>query len=95
MKWYRKDFINQYKLSLLCFPKNKSNDTIVSLRKTINGKINVICYYSRDVFPYSLISISQKDFSSLTLQHFPMEERDNIADERIKYKSVKFGYQFQ
>ena len=34
-------------------PKNKSNNTIVSLRKEIIGNMNVICYDSYDVVPSS------------------------------------------
>ena len=40
---------------------NKSNNTIVPLRKPINGNINVICYDSKYVVPPCLLSISQND----------------------------------
>ena len=45
------------------YPKNESNNTILSLKTIINGNVNLISYDSNDVVPSSLISISQKYFS--------------------------------
>ena len=54
--------------------ENKSNKTIVYLRKIINFNVNVICYDSNYVVASYLISISQKYSSSLTPLHVPMEK---------------------
>ena len=53
--------------------KNKSNSTIVSLRKIINGNVNVISYDSKDVVPPSFQYISQNDYNPLSPLHIPME----------------------
>ena len=53
-------------------PKYKSNNTIVPLREIINENVNVKCYYSNDFLPYSLITISQKYFSSITPLNAPI-----------------------
>ena len=53
--------------------KNKSNNTILFLRKILNGNVNVIFYDYNDVVTSFLISISQKYFGSLTPLHLPMK----------------------
>ena len=65
-------FIININYNYFISPKNKSNDTIESLRKIINSNINIICYYSKDVVPYYLGSIPQKHFSLLTPLHVTM-----------------------
>ena len=35
-------------------PKNKSNNTFLTLRTIINGNVNIICYDLKDVVPLSL-----------------------------------------
>ena len=52
---------------------NKAKINIVSLRKIINGNINMKFYYSNDIVPYYLMKISQNNFSSLTSLHVPTE----------------------
>ena len=37
--------------------KNKFNNTIIFIRTMINGNVNIICYYSKDVVPLCLWSI--------------------------------------
>ena len=66
------------------YPKNKSNKTIVSMRKIINGNVNVKFYDSKEVVPSYLRPILHKYFSSLTLLHAPVEEYDNIIKNRKK-----------
>ena len=63
------------------FQKNKSNNTIVSLRTIINGNVNVICYDSNVVVPSYLRCILQKCFSTFSPLYVPTEEHDNIMDE--------------
>ena len=46
-------------------PKNESNNIIVSLQTIISGNFNVICYYSEDVVPSYLGSISHKYFNTI------------------------------
>ena len=53
--------------------KTKSINTIVSLRKIINGNVNVICYDWKDVVPQCLRSISQNDYNTLSPLHIPMK----------------------
>ena len=49
-KLYVKEIISfQSILTLIIMIKKKAINTIVSLRTTINGNINVICYNSNDV----------------------------------------------
>ena len=79
--------------------KNKPNNTILSLRKIINVSVNfnVICYYSKDVVPSFIRSISHKYYSTLSPLHAPMEEHDNKIDEKNQreiielYRSVEIG----
>ena len=52
--------------------KNEPNSTIVSLRKIINGNVNMK-FYDYNVVTSSLITIPQNDFSSLTPIHAPTE----------------------
>ena len=54
-------------------PKNKSNNTVVSLRKIINSNSNMKSYNSNDAVPLSLRSISQNVFSTLSPLHVPIE----------------------
>ena len=51
----------------------KSNNTILSLRTTINGNGNLKSHNSNDVVPYYLITIPQNDFIPLTHLHVPTE----------------------
>ena len=71
-------------------PKNKSNNTIVSLREIINGNIDVKCYYYYYVVPLSLRAISHNYIRSLAILHFPTEEHDNIMDENNQKDIIKF-----
>ena len=70
------------------FLPKKTNNTIVSLITIINDKINVICYDSNDVVTSYLRSISQIYLGSLTLLNVPMEERDNLTDEKNIRKNI-------
>ena len=67
------DFLININSHYYSSPKNKSNNTIVSLRKIINGDINVIFFYSKDVVPSSLRSISYKGFSKISPLPVPIE----------------------
>ena len=60
--------------------KTKSINIIVSLRKTINGNVNVICYDSKDVISPCLWYISNNDYNNLSPLHIPMKEHDYIMD---------------
>ena len=83
VKWYVKELIIfQYQFSLLRFSKNKYNNTISSMRKRTNCKVNVIWYYSQYVVPSSLWSISQKYCSSLKPHQVQTEEHNNVMDEK-------------
>ena len=61
--------------------KNKSINTIFSLRPIINGNVNVICYDLKYVFPLCLRSISQNDYNTLSPLHIPTKEHYIIIDE--------------
>ena len=92
LKGYVREIIfqNKYKLSSLCFTKNKSNNTIVSLRKLIYGNVNVICYDSKDFVPPCVRYIPYNDYNKLSPLHIPMEEHDNITDENNWRESIEF-----
>ena len=45
--------------------RTKYINTIFSLSKTINTNVNVICYYSKDVFPPCLLYIPQNGYNAL------------------------------
>ena len=51
--------------------KNKSDNTIVSLRTVINGNVNVICYDSKYFIPPCLQYILQNDYNILSPIHTP------------------------
>ena len=83
VKWYVKEpvIFQINKNSRYCLsPKSKYNNTLLSLRSIINYSANMIYHDSRDVVPYSLISIYHNDFSSLTTLHVPIEQHDKITD---------------
>ena len=67
VKWYVEvpisPIITNYHYYLSSKNKNQHN---LSLRKTINGEVNVICYYFNDIVTSNLRTISQNDFSLLT-----------------------------
>ena len=44
--------------------KTKSINTMFSLRNTINGNVDVMCYDSNNVFPPCLSSLSQNDYNT-------------------------------
>ena len=44
-------FLNNNSSRYYVYPKNKSNDTIESMREIINVRANVICYYYNDGIP--------------------------------------------
>ena len=54
-------------------PKNKLNNTIVSLRSITNGNVHVKCYDSKDVVNPYLRNFSQNDSSLLIPLHAPIE----------------------
>ena len=54
---------------------------VFSLGKIINGNVNVVCYYSKDVLPPCLWYISQNDYNKLSPLNTPMKEHDNIMDK--------------
>ena len=56
VKWYVKEpiFFQSVSILIIIFTENKSNNTLVYLRTIINGNVNVICYDSKDIFPYFL-----------------------------------------
>ena len=62
--------------------KTKSNNTFFSLRTTINGNVNIICYDSMDFLPPCLRSVSHNDCNRLPPLHIPMKEHDNVMDEK-------------
>ena len=61
--------------------KTKSINTNFPLRKIINGSVSIIFYYFKDFIPPCLGSISQNDYNTLSQQHIPMKEHDNIMGE--------------
>ena len=52
---------------------NESNNTKVYLSTIINGNVNLKCYNSNDIVPYSLRKIAHNDLISLTYLHAPTE----------------------
>ena len=82
---------NFFSISILIIMLYKKINPIikfVSIGKIFNGNFNVIFHDSKDVVPYSLRSISQKYFSTLSLLHVPMEEHDNIMYKNNRIKIV-------
>ena len=69
--------------------------TIVYIRKIINGDTNVVCYYSKDVLPYCLWSNSQNNYSKILPLHVPMKEYGNIRDEKNRRERIEFEKYFQ
>ena len=61
--------------------KNKSMNTVFSLRKIINGNVNDICHDLYDVVPQILRYISKNDYNNLSPLHIPMKEHNIIMDE--------------
>ena len=53
--------------------QKKSNNAIFSLRKIINGNVNVICYDSKDVIPPCVRFISQKDNNTQPALQIPIK----------------------
>ena len=53
--------------------KTKYINIIVSLRKMINGNVNIVCYGLKDVLPPCLRSISHNDYNKLKPLHIPMK----------------------
>ena len=82
LKCERNLFFNPYQFSLLCFTKNKSNNTIISLRKISNGNVHVIWYNSNDIVPPYLCSISHNYYNTLSRLYIPTVEHDIIMDEK-------------
>ena len=80
---------NQYQFLLYFSPINKSNNIIVYLKTTINGKFNIKCYDLEYVVPSYLIPISNKYVSSLPSLHDPIEEHDNTTDGNNQRESIK------
>ena len=70
--------------------RTKYMDTIVSLMIIINGNINKLCYYSKDVLPMCLMYISHNDYNILSPLDITMKEHDNITDENIQIESIEF-----
>ena len=64
-------------------------NTIFSLRKIINGDVNVICYDWNDVVPPCLRSISQSDYNTLSPIHIPTKEYDIIMDEKNRREGTE------
>ena len=81
-KLYLKEIIYfQYILTLvIIFYKNKSINTIVSLKKIINGIVNVIRYDWNHVVPQCLMFISQNYYNTFSPLHIPMTEHDIILN---------------
>ena len=76
-------------------PENKSNNTIVSLRKMINIDVNVKCYDYNDVVTSFLRTISHNDFISLIPLHVPVEENENLMDKIFENKALNLRYQYR
>ena len=68
----------------------KSINMIVSLSKTTNGNVNVICYDSKDVLSPCLMYISYSDYNIFSPLHIPTKEHDNITDEKNQRKNIEF-----
>ena len=81
--------------SLLFFTKNKSNKKIASLRKIINGNINVICYDLKGVVPPCLRSITHNDYSTISPLRVRTEEHDNIMYKNNKIEGIEFSIGMQ
>ena len=71
------------------YPRTKSNDTIVSWSKIINGNVNVKCYDPNDVVPYYLRKFLHNDFISFITLNTLMEEHDNIMYENNQRKIIE------
>ena len=67
-----------------------TNKTILSLREVINSNVNEICYGSKYAVTYSLRSISQKYFSTISTLHVPTSEHYNLMDENNRIDSIEF-----
>ena len=72
------------------FYKKSNPLTIFSLRKIINGNVNIICYDSKDVVPLCLRCISQNDYNAFSPLHFPTKEHDIIMDKNNRRKGIEF-----
>ena len=83
-------FPYKYQFLLLCFFRKCKNNTIVSSRKTINGDVNVKCYYYNDNFPYYLRTISKDEFSSLSLLHASTEAHEKIIGEKTQIEGIEY-----
>ena len=82
-KLYVKELIYLQSISILIimFPKTKSINIFVSIRKIIKGNVNVIYYDSKDVVPPCLSSISKNNYDTVSPLHTPTKEHDIITDE--------------
>ena len=56
----------------------------------INQGIHVKWYDSNDIVPYYLLTILQKDPSSLSHLHVSTEKHDNIIDKNNQIEVAKF-----
>ena len=65
-------------------------NTIAYLRTTINWNFNRIFYYSKDIVPTCLRSISHNDYNNFSTRNIPMKEHDNIINEYNKIESIEF-----
>ena len=91
-KLYVKELIfsNQYYSHYYVLQKSKYINTIVYLRTTINGNINVLCYDSKYIVPQCLMSISKYDYNTLSPLHTPMRENDIIIYENNLREGIEF-----
>ena len=60
--------------------RTKSINIIFSLRKIINGNVNIICYDYKDVVTQCLRYISQNDYNNFSPLHIPVKEHYNITN---------------
>ena len=70
--------------------ETKSINAVVYLRTIINGNANVIFYYSKDVVPLCLRSISHNGYITLSPLHIPMKEHDIIMDGNNQREGIEF-----
>ena len=77
------------------FQNQGINNTILSLREITNEEVHVKCYDSNDIVPYSLQTISQNYFKSLSPLDVPTDEHDNIISKRTVEKTFSLSNHYQ
>ena len=88
--WLNLVLSNQYQFLIIMFYNKKTNNTMFSIRTIINGNVNIIFYYSKDVDPPCLWYILNNDYNTMSPLHVPMKDHDNIMDENNWRETIEF-----